>query len=101
MHNTIFVLSLILTRTCSLQTYGAQVDQLRAELGGTVPEQDVVAALVSHTYKLVTITHVDTSTGVLSDIKRISELVRDRSPDTLVRKLLPLLIFHLPNVTFL
>jgi len=32
----------------------------------------------------LTITHVDTSTGVLSDIKKISELVRKVSPDTLV-----------------
>lgn len=35
-------------------------------------------------YKLITITHVDTSTGVLSDARGIAEIVRRVSPDTLV-----------------
>lgn len=35
-------------------------------------------------YKIITITHTDTSTGVLSDIKAVSEIVHRVSPDTLV-----------------
>ncbi|KAK2852138.1 hypothetical protein FQN49_005328, partial [Arthroderma sp. PD_2] len=35
-------------------------------------------------YKILTVTHVDTSTGVLSDIKAVTEVVRKVSPNTLV-----------------
>ena len=41
-------------------------------------------ALKEKKYKLVTVTHVDTSTGVLSELKALSELVHRVSPDTLV-----------------
>jgi cysteine sulfinate desulfinase/cysteine desulfurase-like protein len=47
----------------SLQTYGAQVDQLHADFGGTVDISQVEQALQTKKYKVVTITHVDTSTG--------------------------------------
>ncbi|KAF9245281.1 pyridoxal phosphate-dependent transferase [Melanogaster broomeanus] len=67
-----------------LQVYGANVDQLRAEVGGTVKESDIEVALKSKKYKLITVTHVDTSTAVLSDIKSVAEVVRKVSPDTLV-----------------
>jgi len=67
-----------------LQTYGAKVDQLKAEVGGTVKESDIEVALKSKKYKLITVTHVDTSTAVLSDIKAVAEVVRKVSPDTLV-----------------
>jgi alanine-glyoxylate transaminase/serine-glyoxylate transaminase/serine-pyruvate transaminase len=40
--------------------------------------------LKEKSYKLITITHTDTSTGVLSDVKAIAELVHRVSPDTLV-----------------
>ncbi|KAG9312938.1 pyridoxal phosphate-dependent transferase [Chiua virens] len=67
-----------------LQTYGAKVDQLKAAIGGTVPLPDIKAALKQKKYKLITITHVDTSTAVLSDIKAVAELVHSVSPETLV-----------------
>ena len=35
-------------------------------------------------FKIITITHVDTSTGVLSDVRAIAELVHRVSPSTLV-----------------
>ncbi len=38
----------------------------------------------SKQYKLVTVTHVDTSTGVLSELKNLSETVKRVSPDTLL-----------------
>ena len=47
----------------SLQTYGARVDQVKAEIGGAVKEADIENALRSKKYKIVTVTHVDTSTG--------------------------------------
>ncbi|TBU44001.1 PLP-dependent transferase [Dichomitus squalens] len=67
-----------------LRTYGAVVDEIKAPFGGTVPLSEIEAALKSKKYKLVTFTHVDTSTGVLSDARGIAATVRSASPDTLV-----------------
>lgn len=67
-----------------LATYGANVTQLRAPVGDRPSLAEVEAALKAKDYKLVTVTHVDTSTGVLSDIKGLAELVRRVSPNTLV-----------------
>jgi aspartate aminotransferase-like enzyme len=47
----------------SLQTYGANIDQIKAEIGGAVKEADIENALQAKKYKIVTVTHVDTSTG--------------------------------------
>ena len=47
----------------SLTAYGAEVDQIHAEFGKTVDLVEVEKALSSKKYKVVTITHVDTSTG--------------------------------------
>ncbi|KAF8998568.1 PLP-dependent transferase [Cyathus striatus] len=70
-------------RDC-LQTYHANVDVIRSPLGTRIPLSEVEAALRRKHYKAVTITHVDTSTGVLSDAKGIAEVVRRVSPRTLV-----------------
>lgn len=67
-----------------LETYGAQVTQLRAPIGSRPSLEQVKQALAEKPYKLVTITHVDTSTGVLSDVKGVAQLVRRVSPETLV-----------------
>ncbi|ETW79094.1 putative aminotransferase class V [Heterobasidion irregulare TC 32-1] len=67
-----------------LRTYGANVDQIKAELGTTVSLKEVEKALQAKKYKIVTITHVDTSTAVLSNPKAVAEVVRRVSPDTLV-----------------
>ena len=69
----------------ALTVYGANVDQVKAPVVGDKPTlADIETALKSKPYKVITITHVDTSTGVLSDIKAISELVQKVSPETLV-----------------
>jgi len=47
----------------SLETYGAKVDSLRAKVGGVVPLEEIELALKSKQYKIITVTHVDTSTG--------------------------------------
>lgn len=69
--------------TC-LETYGAKATQLKAPIGDRPSFEQIEKALKEKSYKVVTITHVDTSTGVLSDIKRVTEVVRRVSPDTLV-----------------
>lgn len=67
-----------------LQVYGAKVDQITAPIGDRPTLDQIEAALKQKFYKVITITHVDTSTGVLSDIKAVSQLVHKVSPDTLV-----------------
>ncbi|CAM0135458.1 unnamed protein product [Umbelopsis sp. WA50703] len=67
-----------------LQVYGANVTHLRAAIGDRPTLEQIEQALRANKYKMITITHVDTSTGVLSDIKAIAELTRRVSPDTLV-----------------
>jgi hypothetical protein len=52
----------------SLQTYGAKVDQIKAEIGAAVSQSDIEKALVSKKYKILTFTHVDTSTGAPSTL---------------------------------
>lgn len=47
----------------SLQTYGAKPEQLKADIGTAVALADLEAALKGKKYKIVTFTHVDTSTG--------------------------------------
>lgn len=65
-------------------TYGVKATQLKAPIGERPQPDQIEKALKEKKYKLVTITHVDTSTGVLSDIKAVSELVHRVSPETLV-----------------
>ncbi|KAK2760872.1 hypothetical protein FQN54_002112 [Arachnomyces sp. PD_36] len=67
-----------------LQTYGVTVTSLSPPIGQQASLAEVEKALGEKQYKLITVTHVDTSTGVLSDIKAISELVHRVSPNTLV-----------------
>jgi alanine-glyoxylate transaminase/serine-glyoxylate transaminase/serine-pyruvate transaminase len=59
-----------------LQRYGAQVTVLPAPVGGRPNLEQVKSALESDTYRLMTITHVDTSTAVLADVQQISALGR-------------------------
>ena len=49
-----------------------------------MPLPALTAALQQKKYKLLTFTHVDTSTGVLSPAAQIAQTVRSVSPDTLV-----------------
>lgn len=52
---------LIADLTTSLRTYGAEVDQLKAEIGMPVLESELENSLMTKKYKAVTFTHVDTS----------------------------------------
>jgi len=66
------------------ETYGVKATQLKAPIGDRPQLDQVEAALKENKYKILTVTHVDTSTGVLSEIKALSELVHRVSPETLV-----------------
>jgi alanine-glyoxylate transaminase/serine-glyoxylate transaminase/serine-pyruvate transaminase len=66
------------------ETYGVKATQLKAPIGERPQLDEIEAALKEKKYKILTVTHVDTSTGVLSEIKALSELVHRVSPETLV-----------------
>src|SRR3990172_7153737 len=57
-----------------LNRYGATVDRIKADLGNSVDMEAVDRKLKSGNYKLLTVTQVDTSTGVAVDVKRLGDL---------------------------
>jgi alanine-glyoxylate transaminase / serine-glyoxylate transaminase / serine-pyruvate transaminase len=59
-----------------LQRYGAQVTVLRAQVGDVVPLDQVETELVRIKPKILTMTHVDTSTGVAVDARGLAQLGR-------------------------
>lgn len=59
-----------------LERYGAKVDHARTAVGDCPTLDEVERALQSGEYKLITITHVDTSTGVLADVPGLARLAR-------------------------
>ncbi len=67
-----------------LQRYGAEVDHLRAPLGDRPATEEVEAALGRASYKVMTITHVDTSTGVIADVENWARLSCQRETLTIV-----------------
>lgn len=67
-----------------LKVYGANVDVLTAEVGDVVPLDKIAEKLKSEKYSAITITHVDTSTAVVSDVAAISSVVKKESPETLI-----------------
>jgi alanine-glyoxylate transaminase/serine-glyoxylate transaminase/serine-pyruvate transaminase len=61
-----------------LERYGANVTRVQPPTVGDAPSlDDVEAALEKDAYQLMTITHVDTSTGVGADIKGLAKLGRE------------------------
>ncbi|CCU77220.1 AGX1/alanine--glyoxylate aminotransferase [Blumeria hordei DH14] len=66
------------------EIYGIKATQLKAPIGSCPELAEVEKSLREKNYKMLTVTHVDTSTGVLMDIKSLSELVRRISPETLI-----------------
>jgi alanine-glyoxylate transaminase/serine-glyoxylate transaminase/serine-pyruvate transaminase len=67
-----------------LERYGAGVDHLRAPVGDRPSTEGVEAALSQVDYKVVTITHVDTSTGVIADLENWTKLSRQQGALTIV-----------------
>lgn len=67
-----------------LTTYGAKISQVKAPVGSRPQLPEIEEALAKRKYKAVTVTHVDTSTGVLSELKDLAAMVRRVSPETLI-----------------
>lgn len=67
-----------------LKVYGANVDVLTADIGDVVPIEKVTEQLSKKNYTAVTVTHVDTSTSVVSDVKTVLDAVKNASPETLL-----------------
>ncbi len=59
-----------------LERYGASVTTIKAEIGDTVPLDQVQAALERTHAKALFMTHVDTSTGVAVDVRALAQLGR-------------------------
>ena len=60
------------------------VDVLRAPTGETVPIEIIERTVKDKHFDAITITHVDTSTGTLSDVEAIAKVVHNVSPSTLI-----------------
>jgi alanine-glyoxylate transaminase/serine-glyoxylate transaminase/serine-pyruvate transaminase len=59
-----------------LERYGAEVTHVRAPVGGRPALDEVEQALKQQAYKLMTVTQVDTSTGVITDVRGLAALAR-------------------------
>ena len=57
-----------------LERYGAEVTHVRAPIGGRPALADVEDALKGSRFGLMTVTHVDTSTGVVADVEGLTAL---------------------------
>jgi len=57
-----------------LERYGARVTHVRAPVGGCPALDEVEDALKRDQFKLMTVTHVDTSTGVIADVRGLALL---------------------------
>ncbi|WP_308524302.1 alanine--glyoxylate aminotransferase family protein [uncultured Tissierella sp.] len=61
---------------------GINVDVISSEWGKIVPVKDIEAKLSEKKYAAMTVTHVDTSTGVCAPIKEIGEIMK-KFPETM------------------
>jgi alanine-glyoxylate transaminase/serine-glyoxylate transaminase/serine-pyruvate transaminase len=59
-----------------IERHGGAPTHVGAGIGASPTLEEVETALKAGTFKLVTVTHVDTSTGVLSDVKGIAWLAK-------------------------
>lgn len=59
-----------------LELHGATVTQVKAEPGDSPSLADVERALAAQRFKVMTITHVDTSTAVLTPVKELAALAK-------------------------
>ena len=61
---------------------GLDIDVLSAEWGTTIPLDTIEAKLREKKYAAITVSHVDTSTGVRADIEEIGKMIEKTSPET-------------------
>lgn len=62
--------------TALAKAFGIEVDVLQAEWGKRVAVETIEQQLAKETYKAVTITHADTSTGVSSDLEQLIPVIK-------------------------
>ena len=62
---------------------GLNVDVIASEWGQIVPVADIEKKLSEKRYAAVTVSHVDTATGVLAPIEEIGRMVHEKFPDTI------------------
>ncbi|TWU78869.1 hypothetical protein ED733_007649 [Metarhizium rileyi] len=67
-----------------LAVYGANVTKIAGTVGSRPQPDEIEKALKEKKYKVITATHVDTSTGVLFDLKTLTDVVKRVSPETLI-----------------
>ena len=60
-----------------VRRYGGEVTVLSATPGDTITPEQLREAMAEDAYELVTITHVDTSTGVLTDVQGLTAVAKD------------------------
>jgi len=58
------------------EAFGFEMDVLQAEWGQQVSPADVEAKLAAGSYKAVTVTHADTSTGVAADLDALIPIIK-------------------------
>ena len=63
---------------------GLAVDTLKAEWGSVYTPEQMDAALSAQKYAAVTVTHVDTSTGVVVPLKAICDMMKKKHPDVML-----------------
>lgn len=74
----------------TFEQYGMDLTQVSGEVAGMRPSNDEVekklkeAVSAGKPYKVISITGVDTSTAVLADLKKLCDISRATSPDTLI-----------------
>lgn len=61
---------------------GLNVDVMKAEWGTIIPVADIEAKLASKKYAAMTVSHVDTATGVCAPIEEIGEMMK-KFPETI------------------
>lgn len=67
-----------------LERHGATVTHVRAAPGDAPAVEEVARALAAGEFKVMTVTHVDTSTGVLAPVQELAALARARGVLTVV-----------------
>ena len=63
---------------------GLAVDTLKADWGSVYTPEQMDAALSAKKYAAVTVTHVDTSTGVVVPLKAICDMMKKKHPDVML-----------------
>jgi alanine-glyoxylate transaminase/serine-glyoxylate transaminase/serine-pyruvate transaminase len=67
-----------------LERYGAKVTYITAPVGGRPSLEQVENTLKTGNFKLMVVTHVDTSTGVINDVRGLADLAQSYGPIVIV-----------------